>query len=85
MNDIDYNFLDDLDDNFQTYDDFYPSDNWYESEETEPVMSLQDLYQLCIQPNIKEGISHAAIILIWGLIFRASTQIGILFLLILSW
>lgn len=79
MNDIDYNFLDELDESFQTYDEIYSSDNWSESEAIEPVMTLQDLYQLCIEPNVKEGISHAAILLIWGLIFRLSTQIGIYF------
>jgi len=60
----------------QIYDD-YPieSDVWYRDVE-EPQQTLAELYELCISPTLRDGISHVGRLIVWCLIYRISTQIG---------
>ena len=79
MNDFDYDLFEDMEEMSPMYDDAYvPGANlWYEEEEADEGVKISELLELCIEPTVRDGFSHVGKLLMWCLLFRASTQIGV--------
>lgn len=78
MNDFDYDLFDDMEEMSSMYDDAYmPGTNlWYEEEDVDEGVKVSELLELCIEPTVRDGLSHVGKLLLWCFLFRASTQIG---------
>lgn len=77
MNDFDYDLFDDIDDMNPVYDDLYmPGANlWYEDDDVEEGVKVNELLELCIEPTVRDGFGHVGKLLLWCFLFRASTQL----------
>lgn len=74
MNDFDYDLFDDD----IIYDDFSmsPTNLWYEEEDIDETVKVTELLELCVEPTIRDGFSHAGKLLLWCFLFRITTQLG---------
>jgi hypothetical protein len=80
MNDFDYDLFEDMEQVSPMYDDAYMPDTnlWYEEEGEDEGMKVTELLELCIEPTLRDGVSHVGTLLLWCFLFRASTQIGVI-------
>ncbi|XP_071445124.1 protein-serine O-palmitoleoyltransferase porcupine [Hetaerina americana] len=76
MNDFDYDVFEDAEELSPMYDESYSSANlWYDDEDAEEVVSVGELWEMCIEPTMRDGFVHIGKLLMWCFLFRASTQL----------
>ncbi|XP_066995407.1 protein-serine O-palmitoleoyltransferase porcupine [Anabrus simplex] len=76
MADFDYDLFDEIDETYPNYDDLImPGISlWYQEDDLYDGVQVGELFELCIEPTLRDGFGHVGKLLLWCFLFRASTQ-----------